>query len=94
MAALKDCVRVQPRYARAWYNLGLAYNQQGQTSEAIAALKQGEAAEPGDPSIPYARATIHAQLGQKAEALAAAEQAIRIDPGFAEAQRLKMMLSR
>lgn len=94
VAALKDCVRVQPRYARAWYNLGLAYNQQGQTSEAIAALKQGEAAEPGDPSIPYARATIHAQLGQKAEALAAAEQAIRIDPAFAEAQRLKMMLSR
>ncbi len=94
VAALRECVRVQPRFARAWYNLGLALNQQGQTAEAIAALKQGESAEPGDPSIPYARATIHAQLGQKPEALEAASRAIAIDPGFADAQRLRMMLSR
>ena len=94
VAALRECVRVQPRYARAWYNLGLALNQQGQTAEAIAALKQGESAEPGDPAIPYARATIHAQLGQKPEALEATGRAISIDPSFADAQRLRMMLSR
>lgn len=94
IAALRECVRVQPRYARAWYNLGLALNQQGQTAEAITALKQGESAEPGDPAIPYARATIHAQLGQKAEALEATSRAIAIDPGFADAQRLRMMLQR
>jgi tetratricopeptide (TPR) repeat protein len=87
-------VRVQPRYARASYNLGLALNQQGQTAEAIAALKQGESAEPGDPAIPYARATIHAQLGQKHEALEATSRAIAIDPSFADAQRLRMMLQR
>lgn len=94
IAALRECVRVQPRFARAWYNLGLALNQQGQTADAIAALKQGEAAEPGDPSIPYARATIHAQLGQKPEALEALDRSIRIDPSNADAQRLRMMLSR
>ena len=94
VSALRECVRVQPGFARAWYNLGLALNQQGQTAEAIAALRQGEVAEPGDSSIPYARATIHAQLGQKTEAIAAAERAISIDPGFADAQRLRMMLQR
>jgi len=90
--ALRECVRVQPRFARAWYNLGLALNQQGLTAEAIAALKNGESTDPSDPAIPYARATIHAQLGQKTEALEAATRAIAIDPGFADAQRLRMML--
>lgn len=94
IAALRDCVRVAPGFARAWYNLGLALNGQGRTAEAIDALRKGEAADPTDPGIPYARATILAQLGQKQEAMAAAQRALSINPGFQEARQLLMMLQR
>ena len=49
----------------------------GGDQEAIAALRQGEAADPNDFSIPYARATIHARLGQRNEALQAATSALQ-----------------
>lgn len=94
IAALKECVRLAPGYARAWYNLGLALNGQNRTAEAISALRSGEAADPRDPGIPYARATILAQLGQKAEAIAATKLALQIQPDFADAHRLLMMLER
>jgi hypothetical protein len=42
----------------------------GQQQEAIAALLQGEAADPDDSAIAYARATIHARLGQNQKAIA------------------------
>ena len=94
IAALKECVRVTPQYARAWYNLGLALNGLGRTAEAMDALRKGEAADPSDPGIPYARATILAQLGQKQAAIAAAQRALTIQPGFQEARQLLMMLQR
>lgn len=94
IAALRDCVRVAPGFARAWYNLGLALNGQGRTAEALDALRKGEAADPQDPGIPYARATILAQLGQKQAAMDAAQRALSINPGFMEARQLLMMLSR
>ena len=94
IAALQDCVRVTPQFARAWYNLGLALNGQGRTAEAMDALRKGEVADPSDPGIPYARATILAQLGQKQEAIAATQKALNINPGFQEARQLMIMLSR
>ena len=65
-----------------------------QAQEAIAALQQGEAADPNDSAIPYARATIHARLGQKQEALAAAALALQLSPDFAEARQLIQSLAR
>jgi len=94
IAALRECVRVAPQFARAWYNMGLALNGQGRTAEAMDALRKGEAADPTDPGIPYARATILAQLGQKQEAIAATQRALSINPGFQEARQLLMMLNR
>jgi Flp pilus assembly protein TadD len=69
-------------------------NGLGRTAEAMNALRRGEAADPRDPGIPYARATILAQLGQKQEAISATQKALSINPGFQEAQQLLMMLSR
>jgi predicted CXXCH cytochrome family protein len=88
----EETVRIDKRHARAWYNLGLAKNALGKTDESIAALREGEAAAPGDPRIPYARATIHARLGQRAEAREAAQRALAIQPENPEARQLMQAL--
>lgn len=92
--ALGKTVELDPSNGRAWYNLGLARNGSNQPAEAIAALLKGEAAEPSDPAIPYARATIHARLGQTSEARAAATRALQIRPDFQEAAQLLQSLER
>jgi len=87
-AALEKTVTLDPAYGRAWYNLGLAYNSMNRPQQAIEALRRGEAAEPTDYAIPYARATIHARLGQRDEAIAAATRALQSRPDFPEAIQL------
>ncbi len=94
IAALEDAVRLDPTLARAWYNLGLAKNVLKDINGAMAAFQRGEAANPADPAIPYARATILAQLGRKQEALAALDKALLIQPQHTESLQLKLMLMR
>jgi tetratricopeptide (TPR) repeat protein len=94
IASLQEAVRLNPTLARAWYNLGLAKNGRGDISGALEALQRGELADPRDPGIPYARATILAQLGRKQEAIHALDTTLRIMPGHGEALQLKAMLSR
>ena len=67
---------------------GLARNGTGDKTGAIAALRRGEEANPADPSVPYARATIHAQLGQLDEARGAAMKALQIQPDYRDARQL------
>ena len=92
IASLREAVRLQPNFARAWYNLGLALNGQKKIPEALEALSRGEAADPVDPGIPYARATILAQAGRMMEAAAAVEKALTIQPNHPEAQQLRLLL--
>jgi tetratricopeptide (TPR) repeat protein len=94
ITSLQEAVRLNPTLARAWYNLGLAKNGQGDIPGALEALQRGELADPRDPGIPYARATILAQQGRKQEAINALNAALRIAPGHGEALQLKAMLSR
>ena len=93
IAALRETVKLAPGYARAWYNLGLALSA-NQPQEAIAALRHGEAADPNDETIPYARATIHARLGEKEQAQQAAIQALQIRQDYPEAIQLIRALGR
>lgn len=86
--SLENAVRVNPRHARAWYNLGLARNSMGQPTAAIDALLRGETADPNDPRIPYARATILAQLGRGNDARVAAQRALSLEPGYTAARTL------
>jgi predicted RNA polymerase sigma factor len=72
--------------------LGLALNGLKRTDEALQALLSGESADPRDPGIPYARATILAQLGRTMEAVMAVDRALQIAPGFPQAQQLRLML--
>ena len=83
----EEAVRLDPRHARAWYNLGLARNQLRNMRGAIEALRSGEKADPTDPRIPYARATIHAAMGEADAARSAAEKALQLAPEMGEARR-------
>ena len=79
-----NSTRATPRHR----NLGLAQSASGQTDVAIASLLKAESAEPRDPRIPYARATILARLSQRKEAAAAAGRALEINPNYTEAKQL------
>ncbi|MGB2012083.1 MAG: hypothetical protein ACPHYF_11205, partial [Akkermansiaceae bacterium] len=47
-----------------------------------------EQLEPGDPSIPYARATIHLRKGEKMEAFEACRNCLGIDRNYQPAIQL------
>ena len=90
--ALQEATRLDPGLSRAWYNLGLAKNGQGDIPGALDALQRGELANPRDPGIPYARATILARQNRRQEALAALDRALSIAPGYSEAAQLRAAL--
>jgi tetratricopeptide (TPR) repeat protein len=94
LTELEQAVRCNPLHALAGYNLGLARNSAGNPNGAIQALLAAATADPNDPRIPYARATIHAQLGQIDEARQAARRALELNPQFAEAAALLDQLSK
>jgi tetratricopeptide (TPR) repeat protein len=92
--ALQDATRLDPGLSRAWYNLGLAKNGQGDIAGALDALQRGELANPNDPGIPYARATILARQNRRQDALAALDRVLTIAPGHQEARQLREALMR
>ena len=87
-SALGEAVRLDPKHASAWYNLGLAQHAAGNAEAALQSLMRGESANPSDPRIPYARATILLQLDRRPEALDAARRSLEIRPDFAPARQL------
>ncbi|MDB6005962.1 MAG: hypothetical protein JWR15_2949 [Prosthecobacter sp.] len=90
--SLQEATRLDPGLSRAWYNLGLAKKGQGDIPGALDALQRGELANPRDPGIPYARATILAQQNRRQEAIAAADRALTISPSYGEALQLRAAL--
>ncbi len=90
--SLQEATRLDPGLSRAWYNLGLAKNGQGDVPGALDALQRGELANPRDPGIPYARATILARQNRTQEAIAALDRALSIAPGYGEAAQLRAAL--
>ena len=86
--ALRETIRRDPRFDRAWYNLGLLLAQSNRTPEAISALESAEKVAPNVADYPYARATILWQRGDRAAATAAARRTLEIDPTHAQARAL------
>ncbi|MCH7227019.1 ammonia-forming cytochrome c nitrite reductase subunit c552 [Haloferula sp. A504] len=87
-AKLGDAVRIDPGFARAWYNLGLLYAGQNRVNDAIRALRRAGDADTSSPDAPYARATIHLRMGQVDQAREAAAEALRRDPNHGPSMQL------
>jgi tetratricopeptide (TPR) repeat protein len=86
--ALRETVRRNPRFDRAWYNLGLLLVQTNRGPEAIPALETAEKIAPMVADYPYARATILWQRGDRQGAAAAARRTLEIEPTHVQARAL------
>jgi tetratricopeptide (TPR) repeat protein len=88
LALWRDTVAKVPRNARARYNLGIAYSEQGQYAQAVeqdeAALQfdDGGAAAGSTPAIHNKLGYDLAELGRVPEAVAHYEQALRLKPDY------------
>jgi Flp pilus assembly protein TadD len=88
VAAFQETVKLDPQYADAWFNLGLALGAIQKTPEALTALGRAESLDPANPNIPYSRAAILARAKRFDEARAALNTALSIQSGFKPAQEL------
>ena len=93
-AKLREAIRLNPRFARAYYNLGLLLSTQGHDQAAIISLRNATTLGPEDPEPPYALATIYLRLGQIAAAKTAALEALQRNPAHQQAAALLQSLGR
>ncbi len=80
---IDHCLRwteLQPHLAVAWYSLGNAYGQSGQTTKASDAFLQATRINPEISSIWYNLGTVYLTSGQTAKAIESFLEAIRINP--------------
>lgn len=81
---LREAVASNPANYQAWYLLGRAYQQQGNTDQALAAFRRAITIEPRAPClIALGKAVQSLESLDKAEAQAAFEQAIALEPSNA-----------
>lgn len=85
---LRKVISMAPSHHRAHKNLGLLLASQNKLNESIQSLYRAEQLDPSDPSIPYARATVHLRMGQKMEAFEACRNCLGIDRNYQQALQL------
>ena len=83
--ALKQAVKINPDYAKAHYNLGLAYGNLGMHKEEIEAYKQAIRIDPDYAKAHNNLGLAYGKSGKYKEAIEAFKQAIRINPDNTEA---------
>ena len=71
-------MRVEPRYARAYFNLGKLFAGQGNFSSAVENFRQALQIQPGLPEIHEQLARALALQGKKEEALQHYREAVRL----------------
>jgi tetratricopeptide (TPR) repeat protein len=77
-------IRVRPDFAAAYNRLGVAYNRQRLGNEAIAALRQAELLEKGNPWHPVTIGGIFQDLDNLVEAGREFDTALKLDPDYLE----------
>ncbi|MBR8839385.1 MAG: serine protease [Stigonema ocellatum SAG 48.90 = DSM 106950] len=83
IANYTDAIRLNPNYATAYNNRGLAFAQLGDTQKAIGDYNQALRIDPQLALAYYNRGSVQAQLGDKQKAIGDYNQALRIDPKLA-----------
>jgi Flp pilus assembly protein TadD len=76
---LRRATEGMPEHSRAFYNLGLVYQQLGEFSGAEAALVSALALEPENPDYLLALADFYIKQNRLEEALAIADRMIAVD---------------
>jgi tetratricopeptide (TPR) repeat protein len=89
LAAYEQALRLDPNYAVAYSNKGLALNQLKRYEEALAACEQTLRLDPNYAGTYNNKGWALNGLKRNEEALAAYEQAIRLDPNYAAAYNNK-----
>ena len=89
---LRQVVKVDPTFDRAWYNLGLLLAGQERLDESIEAILKAEQVAAGNPDYPFARATIHFRKGEQEQAAEAAIRALQINPNHRPAAQFLRQL--
>jgi Flp pilus assembly protein TadD len=84
-AACREALRLDPKLAGAYNNLGAALKDQGKLAEAVAAFREGIRLDPKDAAIRYHLGQVLEAQGKLDEAAAAYGEAVRLRPGYAEA---------
>jgi len=79
-------ISLNPQYAQAYYNRGLAKKALGQYEQAIAAYDKAIDLNPQDLKAHYNRGTAKAKLGQRQEAAADFHKAIGLNPQDQDAE--------
>lgn len=77
--------KARPSDGAAWFSLGVAYWQSGQTGQAIDAYRQGLSINPEYAGVWYNLGFVYWKSGQTGQAIDAYLQALRIDPEYADA---------
>ena len=91
---LKETVRIEPRFGRAWYNLGLSHAAAEQLDDAARALARAADLMPESPDASFALATVLLRQNKPAESRAAAERALKIAPDHRASRELIESLPR
>ena len=84
IAALRQCVALQPDYPHARYRLGVALGDAAHYGEAVTWLQQVLAAEPEQAEAWNSLGYCYSRLGQPEQAVAALERAIALQPHVAQ----------
>ena len=81
----EEAVQRTPRYAEAWFKVGVCNGELGRWHEAVTAVQQAIRLKPDNAEAYFVLGTAYGELGRWHEAVTAYQQAIRFQPDFAEA---------
>ena len=79
-------VSLASNYGLAIYNLGVIYDQEGKTAEAIQQLEKIAPANSNQPGLAFELGLLYYRAGQKDKALSALQQAVLLSPDFSNAR--------
>jgi len=81
----KEAQRLDPTYAIAYFNCGIAFRKIGMLDEAIKELTDAILCDPNDKDSYYWRGKSYKEKGNRQEAIKDFDKAIKLDPTFGDA---------
>lgn len=93
IADYEQAIKLNPRYAQAWGNLGGVHFKQGNARTAFEAFTLAITLTPDDPINYFNRASLYAKIGNLDAMRTDLEQVIRLAPNTSLSQRAQFILS-